>query len=119
MFFLLCLLSCVTAETYSRVYLRGVQQKQLIYSGIMAIENAVLQAANQGLTQITSPPFSCEADDESGSYTRLLHLYKELHLDKEKCELIVRKLRATVSRQFPDSDLTYDETTNQYTLSWA
>jgi hypothetical protein len=114
MFLLLCLLSSVAAETYSRVYLRGVQQKQLIHSVFMAIEGAVLQAANQGLTQVTSPPFSCEAVDRSRRYIRL-----PPHLNKEKCELIVRTLRSAVSRQFPDSDLTYDEATQQYTLSWA
>ena len=114
MFLLLCLLSSVAAETYSRVYLRGVQQKQLIHSVFMAIEGAVLQAANQGLTQVTSPPFSCEAYvSESEGHPQLPNF------NTEKCELIVRKLRSAVSRKFPDSDLTYDEATQQYTLSWA
>ena len=121
--FLLFLLSVVAAApVYSRTYLRGLQKQELITAAITHIEYALLVTAKQGLTHYTTPPFSCEQSEMNGEIAdNLLNIRSNsrYNLDKEKCETIVRDVRAAVSRRFPDSDLTYDASTHQYTLSWV
>jgi hypothetical protein len=73
----------------------------------MYIENAVLATARKGLTQYTTEPVICEAVGELAN------------LDKESCETIVHGILAAASDMFLDSDLTYDNTTKRYTLSWT
>lgn len=124
--FLLYLLSLLTnlaaAPVYSRTYLRGLQQQEIIKYGIKEVESIVLNAAMQGLTHFTTQPFSCEWYSEEANDRPLSLGYPEMYrhnLDKETCEMIVYKLRIAVCSRFPDSDLTYDASTHQYTLSWT
>ena len=124
--FLLYLLSLLTnlaaAPVYSRTYLRGLQQNEMIATAIIHIERIVLATAHQGLTHFTTQPFSCDWYSEEANdrplNLRSPEIYR-LNIDREKCETIVYEVRKAVSQLFPDSDLTYDASTHQYTLSWT
>ena len=114
--FFLCFLTAVAANTYSRGYLRGLhkaewerEHAEWIRNGTAYLEEVIVTAAKQGRTHYTTESIHCEYFTGPN----------EFNLNKERCETVVRELRNAVSDRFPDSDMTYDATTHQYTLSWA
>lgn len=108
-----------TVPVYSRTYLRGLKrlederiQTDFITRGITYIEYNVLMAAKQGLVKYTTESFEgCEA------YARPSEL-APFGIDKDVCENIVNGIYTLVSERFPDSEVTYDADTKQYTLKW-
>jgi len=116
---ILCILYVVSAQPYSRVYLRGLKrmedermQAEYIYQGFAYIQDAIFTAAKQGHLYYTIQPPSCGSDP----YEVAISGYPML--DKDICNNIVYGIRALVSERFPDSDLLYDADTGRYTLKW-
>jgi hypothetical protein len=114
LFLLLCTVSAHPSSVYSRVYLRGLKrveneriQAELITRGITYVEDAVFRAAKRGEVRYTTEPFEgCDAYIGGG-------------VDKDVCETVVTRIQTLVTERFPDSDLTYDANTKQYTLHWG
>jgi hypothetical protein len=108
------------SHAYSRTYLRGLKrveneriQAEFINRGITSIEHSVFTAAKQGLLSFTTGPFDgCETDIDPSELA-------PYGFDKTVCKNIVNGIKTLVSQRFPDSELLYDATTKQYTLTWG
>ena len=108
------------SHAYSRTYLRGLKrveneriQSEFINRGITYIENSVFTAAKRGLLSFTTQPFDgCETDIDPNNFA-------PYGFDKAVCKNIVNGIKTLVSERFPDSELLYDATTKQYTLTWG
>jgi hypothetical protein len=111
---ILCVLYIIAVAakgpTYTRDYLRGqkqiaddVRRKHLIHEGIKAIETAIFAAASNGLTEYTPPFQGCQE-------------YEFVSIDD--CKYVVPRIHAIITRRFPDSDITYNKITQQYTMKW-
>ena len=108
-FCVLCIIAVAAkGPIYTRDYLRGQKQiaddarrKHLLHEGIKAIEADIFAAASKGLTEYSPPFYGCQD-------SRTL----------EDCEYVVPRIHAVIARRFPDSEITYDEKTQQYTIKW-
>ena len=113
MYILLSILSTVSAESFSRTYLRDMKrveeerQNRLQINGVVQhIKQLVFQTATNGLTEISSAPFEgCKYSHDS-------------QISVEACEYIVSEIKSEIIQMFPDSDLSYNDKTKQYTLKW-
>ena len=113
MYILLGILSTVSAESFSRTYLRDMKRVEeernnrlQINGGVQHIKQLVFQAATNGLTEISSPPFEgCKYSHDS-------------QISLKACEYIVSEIQSEIIHMFPDSDLSYDDKTKKYTLNW-
>jgi hypothetical protein len=113
MYILLGILSSVSAESFSRNYLRDMKRveeerynREQINGAVQHIKQLIFQTAKSGLTEISSPPFQgCRF-----TYTEGMRV--------ETCEYIVSEIQAEITHMFPDSDLSYDDKTKKYTLKW-
>ena len=112
-YILVCILSTVSAESFSRSYLRDMKRVEEEKNNRLQINGAVnhikqltFQAATNGLTEISSPPF------EGCKY------YHDSQLSLEACEYIVSEIQSEIMQIFPDSDLSYNDKTKKYTLKW-
>lgn len=130
---ILSLLYAVSAQNvYSRAYLRGLKrieneriQTQYIHIGYTYTEDAVFNAAKQGLMQYKTRPFlPCETpgefppvtvayNDPNDSPIMITNMF-----DKDVCENIINGIRSLIIQQFPDSEIIYDADTKRYTLKW-
>lgn len=117
---LVCILYTVSAHSiFSRAYLRGLKSKederiqaQVINSGIDYLETEVFKAAKAGRLSYTANPFpGCQ------HFTRPSEIFPN-GLDKAACETIVNEMKKLVTERFPDSELTYNEKDQTYTLYW-
>ena len=112
-YILVSILSTVSAESFSRSYLRDMKRveeerynREQINGGVQHIKQLIFQAATHGLTEISSPPFQgC----------RFTHIEG---MRVETCEYIVSEIQSEITHMFPDSDLLYDDKTKKYTLKW-
>ena len=112
-YILLCILSSMSDAEFSRSYLRDMkrveeerQNRLQINGGVQHIKQLVFQAATNGLTEISSPPFEgCKYSHDS-------------QLSLEACEYIVSEIQSEIMKMFPDSDLSYNDKTKKYTLNW-
>ena len=113
MYILLGILSTVSAESFSRNYLRDMKRveeerynREQINGAVQHIKQLIFQAAKSGLTEISSPPFQgCRFTHTEGMIV-------------ETCEYIVSEIQTEITHMFPDSDLSYDDKTKKYTLKW-
>jgi len=113
MYILLGILSSVSAESFSRNYLRDMKRveeerynREQINGAVQHIKQLIFQAAKSGLTEISSPPFEgCKYSPDS-------------QISLETCEYIVSEIQTEITHMFPDSDLSYDDKTKKYTLKW-
>ena len=113
MYILLGILSSVSAESFSRNYLRDMKRveeerynREQINGAVQHIKQLIFQTAKSGLTEISSPPF------EGCKYSR------DDPMSVETCEYIVSEIQIEITHMFPDSDLSYDDKTKKYTLKW-
>ena len=113
MYILLGILSTVSAESFSRTYLRDMKRveeernnRQQINGVVKHIKQLIFQAATNGLTEISSEPFEgCKYSHDS-------------QISVEACEYIVSEIKSEIMQMFPDSDLLYDDRRKIYTLKW-
>ena len=113
MYILLAILSTVSAESFSRSYLRDMKRveeernnREQINGAVHHIKQLIFQAATNGLTEISSGPFEgCKYSQHS-------------QISVEACEYIVFEIKSEIMQMFPDSDLSYDDKTKKYTLKW-
>jgi hypothetical protein len=115
MLLLFCLIAVVSAESYSRGFLRDMRRQdeerrcnEIINEGVQQIENSVLHKAQAGYTYLTIPYPGC---------VELIR--NDQRISVEKCEYIVKHIKDKITVKFPDSDLSYDEQTKHYTLDWS
>jgi uncharacterized membrane protein YfhO len=115
MLLLFCLIAVVSAESYSRGYLRDMKQQEdkklyqhYINEGVQQIENSVLLAAKDGQTQLSIYNPGCEEI-----------IQNDKRITIERCEYIVKHIKDKITVKFPDSDLTFNEQTNEYKLDWS
>jgi hypothetical protein len=113
MYILLGILSTVSAESFSRSYLRDMKRVEeernnrlQINGAVNNIKQLIFQAAKNGLTEISSEPF------EGCKYSR------DSQISLEACEYIVSEIKSEIIQMFPDSDLSYNDKTKKYTLKW-
>ena len=112
-YILVSILSTVSAESFSRSYLRDMKRveeerynREQINGGVHHIKQLIFQAATHGLTEISSPPFQgCRYSPDDP-------------MSVETCEYIVSEIQSEITHMFPDSDLSYDDKTKKYTLKW-
>ena len=113
MYILLGILSTVSAESFSRSYLRDMKRveeernnRKQINGAVHHIKQLIFQAATNGLTEISSEPFEgCKYSHHS-------------QISVETCEYIVSEIKSEIMQMFPDSDLSYDDKTKKYILKW-
>ena len=113
MYILVGILSTVSAESFSRTYLRDMKRveeernnRQQINGVVKHIKQLIFQAATNGLTEISSEPFEgCKYSHHS-------------QISVEACEYIVSEIKSEIMQMFPDSDLLYDDRRKIYTLKW-
>lgn len=113
MYILLGILSSVSAESFSRNYLRDMKRveeerynREQINGAVQHIKQLIFQAAKSGLTEISSEPFEgCKYSHHS-------------QISVEACEYIVSEIKSEIIQMFPDSDLSYNDKTKRYTLKW-
>jgi len=113
MYILLGILSTVSAESFSRSYLRDMKRVEeernnrlQINGAVQHIKQLVFEAATNGITEISSEPFEgCKYSPYS-------------HMSVETCEYIVSEIEANVIQMFPDCELSYDNKTKKYSLKW-
>jgi len=109
--------SSVYRRTYLHELKRATDEKieaDWIHIGITYIENTVIAAAKQGLTNYTTRQFSgCEA-----VCPIVIESTKET-IHKNMCENIINRIKTLAAERFPDSEITYNGATGQYTLNWA
>ena len=113
MYILLGILSTVSAESFSRSFLRDMKRVEEerknrlhINNVVQHIKQLVFQAATNSLTEISSEPFEgCKYSYHS-------------QISVEACEYIVSEIKSEIIQMFPDSDLSYDDKTKKYTLKW-
>ena len=115
MLLLFCLFAVVSAESYSRGFLRDMKRQEdkklyqyYINEGVQQIENSVLLAAKEGQTQLSIYNPGC---------IEIIQNNKRISI--ERCEYILNEIKFEISNKFPDSDLTFNEQTKQYTLDWS
>jgi len=113
MYILVSILSTVSAESFSRSYLRDMKRveeerynRKQIDGGVQHIKQLIFQAATNGHTEISSPPFQgCRYSPDDP-------------MSVETCEYIISEIQSEITHMFPDSDLSYDDKTKKYTLKW-
>jgi hypothetical protein len=115
MLFLFCLIAVVSADSYSRGYLRDMKRQEdkklyqyYINEGVQQIENSVLQAAKEGQTQLSIYNPGC-----------IEIIQNDQRITVERCEYIVKCIKDEIAVKFPDSDLTFNKQTNKYKLDWS
>jgi hypothetical protein len=115
MLLLFCLFAVVSAESYSRGYLRDMKRQEeernnnfIINDGVRQIKDLVLREAQAGHTYLTLSYPGCEEI-----------IRNDQRFTVERCEYILNKIKFEISNKFPDSDLTFNEQTNEYKLDWS
>jgi len=115
MLLLFCLIASVTAESYSRGYLRDMKRQEeerynneIINEGVRQIKDLVLREAQAGHTYLTLSYPGCEEI-----------IRNDQRFTVERCEYIVKHIKDEITVKFPDSDLTFNEQTNKYKLDWS
>ena len=115
MFLLLSLFAMTSATSYSRGFLRDMKNQEdkklyqyYINEGVQQIENSVLLAAKKGEKQFSIYNPGCIEIIEN-----------DKRISIERCEYILNEIKFEISIKFPDSDLTFNTQTNQYTLNWS
>ena len=115
MLLLFCLIAVVSAESYSRGFLRDRKRQEeerryneIIIEGVRYIKDLVLQKAQAGHTYLTIPYPGCEEI-----------IRNDQRITVERCEYIVKIIKDEITIKFPDSDLTFNEQTKQYKLDWS
>jgi hypothetical protein len=115
MLLLFCLFAVVSAESYSRGYLRDMKRQEeerynneIINEGVRHFKELVLQAAKEGQTQYSIYNPGC-----------IEIIQNDKRITIERCEYILNKIKFEISNKFPDSDLTFNEQTNKYKLDWS
>ena len=115
MLLLFCLFAAVSAESYSRGYLRDMKRQEeernnneIINDGVRQIKDLVLREAQAGHTYLTLSYPGCEEI-----------IGNDQRFTVERCEYIVKHIKDEITAKFPDSDLTFNEQTNEYKLDWS
>ena len=105
---------------FTRSYLRGLRNAEMqkwITSAADYIQDDVVRVAKTGFTHYTlEQPVDCVGVVENK--IRVDHNPVNVIRTLEECEAIVDKIRKRVVKRFPDSDITYDEKTKKYTITW-
>jgi hypothetical protein len=81
---------------------------QIINEGVRQIKELVLQAAKEGQTQYTIYNPGC-----------IEIIQNDKRITIERCEYIIKHIKDEITVKFPDSDLTFNEQTNEYKLDWS
>lgn len=95
---------------YTRSYLQNMkrvederQDRVWISKGVEEVETGILERAVKGLTTWSVGPVDCRAATE-------------FKISVDRCESIVKEIKVTIGKKFPDSDITYDS--GVYTVRW-
>ena len=109
------MITAVSAEPYSRSYLRDMKRQeeerydnQIINEGVRHFKELVLNKAKLGQTQYTIYNPGCE---------EIIKFHQKITV--ERCEYIIKHIKDEITVKFPDSDLTFNEQTNEYKLDWS